>query len=204
MSAELLVFPVGHDLGPYHPSAGQPAVRHEVRIGRTVYGLPGPAEHEAWLLAHGAFGVAPLTMSRYRDRLRDSGIRNAAEIAGSLAADGLIRRVPPSGEGAVEFARQHRVMPLMTGIGIPDQSRPGRYAIGVFGRPMTYVDEIGYWLWLHGHRWDDLWLASTALAETQPGESTGEPAASLTLILTRLHQLLSASAAYLDASWDRR
>ena len=36
MSAELLVFPVGHDLGPYHPSAGQPAVRHEVRIGRTL------------------------------------------------------------------------------------------------------------------------------------------------------------------------
>ena len=92
----------------------------------------------------------------------------------------------------------------MTGIGITDESRPGRYAIGVFGRPMTYVDEIGYWLWLHGHRWDDLWQASAALAETRPGEGTGEPATCLTLILARLHQLLSASAACLDASWDRR
>jgi hypothetical protein len=202
---ELLVVPVGHDLGVFHPGGGQPPVRHEIRVGRITYGLPSAGEHQVWAMAHGSPGEPPLTWPRYRSKLLALGVPNAGRIAGLLAGDGLLCRVPPAGDAAIGFATRHRVVPLMTALGVTDDTPHDRYTIGLFGHPVAHVDEVGYWLWFWGHLHDSLWLASEALAVVRREAGHDDDAAAcLTLVLTRLHHLLATSAAYLDASWDRR
>lgn len=196
-----LVFPVGHDLGAFHPGRGRPVARYEIRAGRTTYGLPTGDEYRVWLVAHGVPGQ-PLTWPRYRADLRASGVPDAAGIAGRLAADGLLWRVPPSGDAAVGFAARHRVMPLMTAVGMAEETPPEGYSLGLPGHPTVHVDSLGYWLWLWGGQWDSLWHASAALAGTRLGAAVGDgdPRACLAAVLAELPQLISSGTACLDAA----
>ena len=201
-----LVFPVGHQLGPYFPGDSEDPDYYEVCIGRTTYGLPTD-EGRVWLLAHGRPGETPLTWPEYRRILIGSGIADVAGVAGRLANDGLLQRVPDTGEQAVAFARRHRIMPMATAIGNAGEGIPdGRYALGMPGHPFMYADDIEYWLWLWSPVHDSLAHACDELATSQAGvdRADGDPHTLLPLAMAAVQALIAHQMAFLDASWDTR
>jgi hypothetical protein len=202
-----LIFPVGHDLGPFFPNTGEPFDYYEICVGRRVYGLRTNYDYAVWMRAHGPVDEAPLTFARYHENLRSDDIPDAASRAADLATNRLLWVVPLSGPAAVRFAVAHRPMPLATAIGNVGPDIPaGRYALG---RPTTafhYADEVEYWLWLRGGHFDSLWLAVEAFARTDLGATTGDgdPRACLGAVLLATQSLINHSLLFLDAAWDRR
>jgi hypothetical protein len=136
-------------------------------------------------MAHGSPGEPALTWDRYQDALRSDGPPEAPRLAGQLATDGLLRRVPIEGPEAAAFAARHRLVALMTGVGVHADTPPEMVSLGVFGKPITHVDELAYDLWFWAR-------ARPSLAEAAQRHGGVTP------VLSALHQLLSASAAYLD------
>jgi hypothetical protein len=202
-----LVFPVGHDLGPYFPEIGAPLEFFTVCVGRQMFALRTLDNYNAWMRAHGPVDDPPLTVARYHRYLADDGIPEAAERVADLIADGLIHQIPPTGPGAVEFARSYRAMPLVTAIGNVGADIPaGRYALGRPTRVFLYADEVEYWLWLRGGHFDSLWLAVEAFARTDLGATTGngDPHACLGPVLLAAQSLINHSLLFFDAAWDRR
>jgi hypothetical protein len=204
---DLLIFPVGHDLGPFFPATGETFEYYEVCVGYQVFGLRTNYDYAVWMRAHGPVDEPPLTYAGYRRNLISDRIPDAGARAARLAADGLLCRVPPTGAGAVEFARAHRPMPLVTAIGDVGPDIPaGTYALG---RPTTvfhYADEVEYWFWLWGGHFDSLWLAVEAFARTDLGAATGagDPERCLLPALHAVQGLINHSLLFLDAAWDRR
>jgi hypothetical protein len=112
-----------------------------------------------------------------------------------------------TGDAAVEFARAHRITSLLTAIGNVDPDvPPGRYALGRPGVVFLHADELEYWLWLWGGRYDSLWLACEALARSEPGARTGDgdPTRCVGPVLLGVQNLIMHSLLFLDAAWDRR
>jgi hypothetical protein len=204
---DLLVFPVGHDLGPFFPAAGEGFAYYEVCLGRRVYGLPTNYDYAVWMRAHGPVDESPLTWARYRHNLISDDIPDAGGRAGRLANEGLLWRVPGSGPGAVEFARVHRPMPLVTAIGDVGPDIPaGKHALG---RPTTvfhYADDVEYWLWLWGGHFDSMWLAVEEFADTPLGRTVGagDPQRCIGPALLAAQSLINHSLLFFDAAWDRR
>lgn len=203
---EELIFPVGFDLGPFHPAPGEPLAHYEVCVGRTSFTLPSEEDYRVWTVAHEPAERPPLTWPVYRDRLIDAGIADAGALARRLAENGLLRSVKPTGDDAVEFVRTHRLLPLATAIGDVEIEVPeGTYAIGLPRGPYYYATEIEYWLWLWGAQWDSLWVACETLAQ-RPAEKGGgiDPLACVTPVLLAAQALIVHSVAILDAAWDLR
>lgn len=202
-----LVFPVGHDLGPFFPNTGEPFAYYEICVGRRVYGLRTNYDYAVWMRAHGPVDEAPLTFTRYYENLKRDGIPDATSRAAALVADRLLWVVPPSGSAAVHFARGYRPMPLVTAIGDVGPDVPaGRYALGRPTAVFHYADEVEYWLWLRGGHFDSLWHAVEAFARTDLGAATGDgdPQACLGPVLLAAQSLINHSLLFLDAAWDRR
>jgi hypothetical protein len=205
--SDWLIFPVGHDLGPYFPRRDEPLQHYEVCLGRRAYGLPSHYDYAVWMRAHGPVDDPPLTYTQYRDNLLADRIPEPGARAARLAADGLLFQVPWSGAGAVEFALAFRLMPLVTAIGNVGPDIPaGRYALGRPTMVFHYADELEYWLWLWGGHHDNLWLACESLARTQLGAATGDgdPHRCVGPALLAVQRLINHSLAFLDAAWDRR
>ncbi len=198
-----LVFPVGHDLGPFFPDTGEPFDYYEICVGRQVYGLRTNDDYAVWMRAHGPVDEKPLTFARYYENLMSDGIPDAADRAAGLAADRLLWVVPLTGPAAVHFAKAYRPMPLVTAIGNVGPDVPaGRYALGRPTRVFHYADEVEYWLWLWGGHFDSLWLAVEAFADTDLG--TGDPQECVGALLLAAQSLINHSLLFFDAAWDRR
>jgi hypothetical protein len=203
-----LIFPVGHDLGPFFPTTGEPLAYYEVCVGRTAYGLPSHFDYAVWMRAHGPVDERPLTYMRYRNDLVTDRIPDAHARAQRLATDGLLWLVPPRGDGAVEFARAYRLMPLVTAIGNAEpDTPPGRYALGRPGGIVFHqADELEYHLWLRGGHFDSLWLACESVARSDIGAALGDgdPHRCIGPVLLAVQNLINHSLVFLDAAWDRR
>ena len=202
-----LLVPVGHDLGPFYAEKDQPFSFYEICVGRTTYALPTNNDYAVWLRGHGPVDRPPLTYTRYRDALIDAGIPDGDGLAYRLAANGLLRQIPRTGDVAVEFARTHRITPLLTAIGTANADvPPGRWALGRPGVVFHHADEVEYWLWLWGGRFDSLWLACEALARSELGARTGDgdPNRCVGPVLLAVQNLILHALLFLDAAWDRR
>jgi hypothetical protein len=154
---------IGHYLGIFPADGGRWC--HEVRRGAGIEQLT-EAEARAWS-APGAPTHEPSTLDTLVDR-------------------GLL--VPVSSDDAGGFARAHRLVPLMSGLG-PDPGDPDRCHLGAFGRPVVTVDRIDYDLWVEASGQPSLWAACRA---------TADPPAALRALLDRLDPLICAGAACLD------
>jgi hypothetical protein len=98
-------------------------------------------------------------------------------------------------------------MPLATAIGDTGADVPaGRYALGRPDVVFHYADEVEYWLWLWGGRFDTMWLACEALARSELGTRTGDgdPFRCIGPVMLGVQNLITHSLAFLDASWDLR
>jgi hypothetical protein len=205
---EPLVFPLGHEMGPFHQHRDAPPAYWVVRLGWDSPLLHDQSTADVWALAHGLpdqVHSIPWTRSAIRRVAREAGIGDSDAALDHLLERGLAVELTPGSPAAVEFAGTHRVQSLLLGLGqLPD--RPGVDGIGLLGMPaLAQVSARTYEFWQWAHLWPTLADAAAGLAEMAaqaPGHDPSEtdPAAVLDRLLRELHTLLSGHAVYLDRS----
>jgi len=205
--ASPLVFPVGHYMGPFHPSRNGPAKHHIVRVGWDTPKLPDEAHVDIWALAHGLPTREDVRWTRRAiiQAAEEAGMPDAPAILDNLAGLGLIAEVSPKTQQAHEFANSYRLQSLLIGLGnSPDD--PLLDGIGLMGlAPMVKVRPRVFEIWQWAHLWPTVWAACEGLAYVA-GQAEGsspdaaDPEKVLDLVLEAMRTLISANAAYLDVA----
>ncbi|GAB3938222.1 hypothetical protein GCM10029976_052400 [Kribbella albertanoniae] len=200
-TGELLI-PVGHDLGVMWSGAGDER-RQQVRIGTEVMELDDE-DFVIWLLAHGVGDEDRPTRSSLLERATALGLPTATSepALDRFLADGLLVRVDPEGDNALEFARNHQLFPLVQGLG-PDPEQPWLQLVGILNHPMAQVSSALYDVWAWSQLAPELWtgcedaaVVAQQVGVTNPGEI--EPRQVLAGVLGQIHGLLCVRAAYFD------
>jgi hypothetical protein len=202
--AEPLVVPIGHYVGTFVPPSGSPDHHEQVRIGADVRDLD-PEQFRIWGLAHGLLdrvdaGSPPWTRSALLAAAAEAGIAGAEQVTGALLADGTLMEV--TADDAVGFARTHRMVPLMLGLGNTPEE-PWLYAVGFPDQPIVKMVGVLYDLWGWSHMDNDMWTAchgagrlATRAGVTDPDQT--DPQKLLSGLVESLHTLLAPNAVYLD------
>jgi hypothetical protein len=213
-----LVLPVGHYQGAFHAGGGRPPSYHVVRMGWEPARLDDEAEVDVWGLAHGLpAAIEPggaWTRSSVLEAAAEVGHADASPVLDRLLGRGLVAEVAPGSAAAREFARYHRLQPLLIGLGpIPEGSRlsdGGEVtdepldALGVPGLTIAArVRPRVFEVWEWAHLWPDLWSASEGLAAAgrEAGgtdEAATDPEQVLAFVLAAAQTLVAHGAAYLD------
>ncbi|MGI8720968.1 MAG: hypothetical protein ACR2JG_01935 [Geodermatophilaceae bacterium] len=207
-TADPLVFPVGHYMGPFHPSRNGPAKHHIVRVGWETPKLPNEEHVDIWALAHGLptrIDTVRWTRQAIIDAANDAEMPDPAGILDSLADLGLITEVTPGTEQAREFADSYRLQSLLIGLGNnPDD--PVLDGIGLVGiAPIVKVRPRVFEIWQWAHLWPTVWAACEGLAYVA-GQVEGsnpdaaDPEKVLDLMFDAMRTLISRNAAYLDVT----
>lgn len=159
-----------------------------------------------WGLAHG-------TADRHPDEPWDraqviaaahpAGVPDAEATVDELLRLGALVEVAADSHSAVQFAQQHRMQPLMLGLGNTAEE-PRVYAAGIVGRPIVLMSSMIYDLFAWAHMDADLWSAchrasETALRVAVADATATDPLRLLETLLESLHTLLSPNVVYLDA-----
>lgn len=199
-----LLFPIGHYVGIQH-RVGAASAPRQVRRGATFHDL-SEEQFAVWAAAHSTEEAIknelPWQRRSVEQRTSVAGLDHASEIIDDLVAVGLLSEVTPSGDQATVFARSHRVVPLMQGLGNrPDE--PDMFGIGLLAQPVIEVSRPIYDLWQWSAMDDNLWATCENAADAaRRGGSTDpesvDPAQLLNEFLGSLHAILLANAACLD------
>lgn len=195
-----LVFPVGHWLGPLYRSGIE--VCHRVRIGTGTVDLDDDTESAVWRLAHGEpEDPQPTTLGSVMAAAQGLGHPDAAAAADRLVDAGVLACVGTAGGAldAVRFARSHRLVALMVGLG--DGPDGGAHAaIGPAGQPATWVTPAAFEAWRWGAATASLWELAELIgrAASQADGSVRNTEEVLGAVLAGLPLLLRVHAAYLD------
>lgn len=202
-----LVFPVGHYMGPFHPSRNGPAKHHIVRVGWETPKLPDERHVDIWALAHGLPTREAVRWTRRAiiEAADEAGMPDATAILDNLAGLGLIAEVTPGTEQAHDFANSYRLQSLLIGLGnSPDD--PLLDGIGLMGlAPVVKVRPRVFEIWQWAHLWPTVWAACEGLASVA-GQAEGsspdaaDPEKVLDLVLEAMRTLISSNAAYLDVA----
>ncbi len=205
---EPVVFPVGHYMGPFHPSRNGPAKHHIVRVGWETPKLPDEEHVDIWALAHGLpdrVETTRWTRQAIIEAAQDADMPDAAAILDNLAGLGLIAEVSPGTEQAREFAESYRLQSLLIGLGNSPED-PILDGIGLIGiPPVVKVRPRVFEIWQWAHLWPTIWAACEGLAYVSaqgadPSPETTEPEQVLDLVLDSLRTLISRNAVYLDVA----
>lgn len=203
--AAKLLFPIGHCIGVYHDLPASNDHFTQVRVGAEVNRLDDE-QFAIWGLAHGTPDRQP-DQAWNREAVltagRRGGIERAEEILESLVDDHLLVETTPGTDSAVDFARGHRLVPLMLGLGNTAEE-PWIYSVGLIGMPIVQLSAMAYDLYEWAHLDPNLWLACEGAAATAVRVGIDEPMATdplqmLHALLATLHVILSPNAVYLDA-----
>lgn len=205
-----VVFPVGHYMGPFHPSRHAPAKHHIVRVGWETPKLPDEEHVDIWAMAHGLpdrVDTVRWTRQAIIDAAEEIGMSGAAAILDSLADLGLIAEVSLGTAQAREFAGSYRLQSLLIGLGnSPDDHILD--GIGLAGLPpVVKVRPRVYEIWQWAHLWPSLWAACEGLAWVSADVEGGQPDHSdpekvLDVMLEAVRTLISRNVAYLDVAPD--
>ena len=206
--AEPLVFPLGHEIGPFHQHRDAPPSYWVIRLGWDSPLVHDRDAAEVWALAHGVaerVHTTPWTRTAIREAAHESGISGSDAVLDDLIERGLVAEFSPGTEAADRFAGTHRVQSLLLGLGaVPDS--PGVDGIGLLGMPpLARADPRTYEFWQWGHLWPTLSEAAEGLAEMAAQDPAHapedvDPPVVLDRLFARLHTLLSGNAVYLDRS----
>lgn len=200
---DVLLVPVGHDLGVLYPEPGADQHRQQIRAGADVVELED-MDFAIWLLAHGVGDQDRPTRASVIESAQRLGLPVAtiADAVDRFLVSGLLVEVEPTGESAVLFAEQHQLVPLMLGLG-PDQEQPWLQTIGLLNQPVAQVSSAMYDVWAWAHLAPQLWTGCHDAAEvarlvgsTEPEEL--DPHRVLAGLLGSVHALLCVRAAYFD------
>jgi hypothetical protein len=199
-----LLFPIGHYVGIQHRIGAASAPR-QVRRGATFHDL-SEEQFAVWAAAHGSEEAIENDVPWQRRSVEQyesvASLDRASEIIDDFLAGGLLVEVTPSDGQAIVFARSHRVVPLMLGLGNgPDE--PDMFGIGFLTQPVIEVSHPIYDLWQWSAMDDSLWATCENAADVarRAGSTDPEsldPTRLLTEFLGSLHAFLLANAAYLD------
>lgn len=199
-----LLFPIGHCIGAYYDLPESNDHFTQVRVGADVSRLDD-GQFAIWGLAHGT-PDRPLDQPWNREAVlaaaQGGGTGRAEEILESLIQDALLVETTPGTDSAVEFARQHRLVPLMLGLGNTAEE-PWIYSVGMLGMPIVQLSAMAYDLYKWAHLDSSLWLACEGAAATAvriglDDPSLTDPVLMLNAFLGTLHFMLGPNAVYLD------
>lgn len=194
-----LIFPIGHQIGPrYRPGGTEIAMR--VRRGASFHELTD-RQAAVWRLAHGVAETindeVPWQRSSVEERLA-----GAAEAIDELLALGLLVEVARGAEQSRRFAKSHRLIPLMLGLG-NTAHEPHDFGIGFLGQPVLHVSHLVYDVWQWSTMDDSLWATCENATDVARRAGSTDPEAVdtdrlLDGFLGSMHALLITNAAYLD------
>ncbi|MGI8628324.1 MAG: hypothetical protein ACR2J5_17415 [Geodermatophilaceae bacterium] len=203
-----LVFPVGHYMGPFHPSRNGPAKHHIVRVGWETPKIPDEDHLDVWALAHGLPGrVDSVRWTRRAiiEAADEAEMPDAAAVLDNLTDLGLVVEVTPGTEQAREFADSYRLQSLLIGLGnSPDD--PVLDGIGLPGvAPMLKVRPRVFEIWQWAHLWPTIWAACEGLAYVAGRTEGATPEAAdpdkvLDLMFEAIRTLVLGNAVYLDVA----
>jgi len=202
---EPLLFPVGHYLGARHRVQEPTNVAQQVRRGATFHDLTNQ-QLTIWTLAHGSPEAVHNEVAWRRRSVEElakiTGLIGAADLVQELIGMGLLVEVVPGTDQALDFAKTHRVVPLMLGLG-NTADEPWLFGIGFISQPILQVTHPIYDLWQWSAMDDTLWATCENAADVASRAKSTDPEYTdpdklLTGFLGSLHALLFANAAYLD------
>ena len=190
------IFPVGHCVGA-----------RRVRRGVSFHDL-SDAEFLVWTAAHGS-PVALGNREKHGDEQpwhrrhvleAAGGVDDPAAVLDTLLERGLLVEVDRG--SATGFARAHRMMPLMLGLGSIADDR-SLFGIGFLGQPVLSVGHVVYDLWQWSPMDDTLWATCESAADVarRAGSTDADytdPDRLLGGFLDSLNALVCVHAACLD------
>jgi hypothetical protein len=202
--AAKLLFPIGHCIGAYYDQPASNDHVYQVRVGADVIRL-NDHQFAVWGLAHGMPDRSPEEPWNRKALLtaaRRAAVATSEQILDSLIEDHLIVETTPGTDSAVDFARRHRLIPLMLGLGNTSEE-PRLYSVGLIGLPVASMSAMAYDLYEWAHMDANLWLACEGAAATAvrvgiEDRLATDPLRMLDALLETLHMLLSPNAVYLD------
>jgi hypothetical protein len=208
MTADALLFPVGHYLGAFHPEPGAAVAHHLVRVGFDSHQVPDGDPMDVWSACHGRGGDPLLDPPWTRDAALAAAVEldvpDAARQLDELIARGLVVQVADDAQAA-DFAARHRLQPLLVGLG--NSPEDPYESIGVPGLPVAArvrprVGEVWEWVGL----WPSLAAARQAFAglAEEAGREVAGTAGELRFLLGAVQSLVGASAAFLDTAGGGR
>jgi hypothetical protein len=198
-----LVLPIGQLNGLTYVDPGSD--EHSVVVRRGAEFLDLDDEQFAiWGRAHGSVDDAG-GRSHTRAELAAAVGEHVAEpdrVLDGLLAEQLLVELAPGTEAARAFAAEHRLVPLMLGLGNSAEDLGASY-LGLFDQPVVNLSPGLFELVAWGHLDPDLWVAvqSVATVGREAGVTdpvTTDPESLLLALLGQLHALLTPNAAYLD------
>lgn len=200
-----LLIPIGHCLGAYHDLPASTEHFVQVRVGAEVNRLDD-AQFAVWGLAHGTpdrDAEQPWGRQAVLDAARRVGIAEPEQVLESLMVDHMLMETTPGTDSAVDFARRHRLIPLMLGLGNTAEE-PWIYSVGLLGMPLVQMSAMAYDLYEWAHLDDNLWLACEGAAAMAIRVGIDDPLATdplqmLNALLDTLHVMLGPNAVYLDS-----
>ncbi|MFF0150137.1 hypothetical protein [Micromonospora sp. NPDC005203] len=200
-----LILPVGRYTGEFHPAVGAPTKYHSLSVGRLSVTIEDPQAFAVWAAAHRPIDRPEATWDRAAvvEAARQLGVADPDRIVAEFLEDGLLVETAPDAPDVEDFARAHRVHPLMVSLGnTPDD--PLRYGIGLFGTaPVLRVPALTHDLWQWSSVGASLWDVSQVFADAgAQAEVTDtrehDPRHVLREFLAALPLLVGANAACLD------
>jgi hypothetical protein len=198
-TATRLLLPVGQYLGPRRVDR---RASHDVRCGIHRHELD-PTRARVWLAAHAPLAL-PDPWPDPRQAIAKIARLESGECATVIAAlldAGLLIDLDPDDFDAIDFAMAHRLAPLLTGLGEPDDA-PGWLTVGVPGSPVGVLPPLARDVWVWASAAETLWDLCKALAavECEMESSDTEPGDLLPDVLGCLGPIMGIGAGYLDSS----
>jgi hypothetical protein len=199
-----LIFPIGHYVGAQY-RIEEPSTLRQVRRGATFHDLSAD-QFAVWAAAHATLEAVENAVPWRRHSIETHPQVNAVADAGGVIEEllglGLLVEVTPGTDQAHDFARSHRLVPLMLGLG-NDPDDLNMFGIGFLHQPVLSVSHAIYDLWQWSAMDDSLWATCQNAADVarRAGATDPEfidPGTLATGLVGSLHVLLLANAAYLD------
>jgi len=199
-----LMIPIGHCIGAYYDLPVSDAHFFQVRVGPDVVRLDDQ-QFAVWCLAHGTpmrHVDLPWNRRNLLAAARAAGLHGAEQVLDGLIADRMVCVTTAQTDSAVDFARRHRMVPLMLGLG-NTAAEPRLYAVGLHHQPVVEMSAIAYDLYEWAHMDANLWLACQGAAATATrvgieDRLATDPLLMLNALLGTVHCLLTPNAIYFD------
>ena len=194
MEPTRILIPIGHLLGSICYGDTPESIRYGVRVGSLDVDLSLP-EFVVWSSAHGVPEVVreqPWTLAETRQAAEEAGVADGSEVAEHLLSTGLLREVELGTDDVKRFAAEHRVFPLLLGLGNTLED-PAGFRIGTSEDVASVVSLPVYVLWSRAHLEPSLLAACTPLASAEL-----EPAGVAERFLRVAHNVLAVNGMYFD------